>query len=58
MLYALNQHFPSLEWQVVPVEEAQGRRMRERGQKHIYDTSRQAHAVKRRLNKKRKEDGA
>lgn len=38
-------------YQVVSVSEDQGVRMRARGVTHVYDSSTQAHAVRRRLEK-------
>jgi hypothetical protein len=57
-LYFVRQSFPALSWQVVPLDEAQGRAMRERGEKHVYDTSAQAYAVKRRLEASRIKGGS
>lgn len=50
MLYALRQEPNTLFWQIVPVETSQGEAMRERGEKHIYDTAAQAQAVRLKLN--------
>lgn len=48
-MYLVRQSFPSLSWQVVQVDEAQGRAMRKRGEPHVYDSSAQAFAVRTRL---------
>ena len=54
-LYAVRQVWPYLRWHVVPIDEAQGRAMRARGEPHVYDTLAQAHAVRSRLNQRRDE---
>lgn len=52
-MHFVGQHFPSLAWRVVDVDDAQGRGMKERNVPHVYDTPAQAHAVCDRLNKTR-----
>lgn len=42
-------------WQVVSVDERQGAAARLRGEPHVYETSRQAYAVRNRLRKEKHE---
>lgn len=43
--------YDGYQYQVIPVYEVQGRRMRERGVKYVFDTSTQAYAVMRKMNR-------
>jgi hypothetical protein len=56
MMFLVRQIWPTLRWQVVPVEATQGRAMRDRKEPHVYDDSTQAYAVKGRLNRQKRED--
>jgi hypothetical protein len=51
--YYVRQSFPSLRWQVVPIDELQAELMRERGQR-VFDELHRAAAVRDRLNEKRR----
>ena len=52
-MFFVGQSFPSLAWHVIPVPISQGVAMRERGAKHVYDSSSQAYAVAQSLEVKR-----
>jgi hypothetical protein len=54
--FFVRQRFPDLSWQIVSLPEAQAAAMRERGEKNIFETSTQAHAVCRKYERRRKEN--
>lgn len=54
VMFVVRQSWPSLRWHVVPVEESQGKALLRREEKHVYFSSAQAHAIKRRLNRQRR----
>ena len=49
----MRQHFPSLVWQVVTIDQRQAEDMRARGTGNVFDDARAAHAECDRLNRER-----
>jgi len=51
--FYVRQHFPSLAWQVVTIDQRQAEDMRARGTGYVFEDAKQAHAACDRLNRAR-----